>query len=713
MRLSTISRPIIVLPVVFGSVAFTQDDTVHRLNEVPTAERLKAWHDMVASVPHVAGTEGDWHVINELARSFGEMGYGVDVHEIWPLLSYPVSAEVEVIHPTIEPGTGLLPLREVPLAADPYSGADDLPFGFNAYSGSGEALGEVVYANFGRKEDFEKLRELGVDCAGKIVVARYGGNYRGYKAKFAEAAGAAGLLIYLDPGDTGYIKGEVYPQGGWQTDLCIQRGSIVTLGYQGDPLTPFVEATEDAERLDVDEVALPKIPVQPIGWGAAKQILVRMDGPEAPAEWQGGLPMSYRLTGGADLRVRVNVQQDRRIAKTANVIARMEGALYPDQWVIVGCHHDAWGFGACDPTCGLISLLESARSFAEEAKAGRPPARTVIFCAWAAEEWGIIGSSEWVEANVDELREKAVAYINLDMASMGPQFGASASPSLRTLVEEAAGLVPQARAPEKTVLEDWVSRSARADDPARPAIGDLGGGSDHVAFVCHAGIPGIAFGSGGSFGSAYHTAYDNLHWYRQVVGEDYEPALMIARMTNTAAGRLAYEPVVPYDLGRNAEFVAGAIDALMPRMEQLAADGDPQWSCARREGAPSLLEECRRLGEAWAAYQSAMERTASASADLQRTICAAESEALQLSELRVSTLAADRAAWHRNILIAPNPESGYGSDPLPGLQSALRTGDGEAAMRAITLLRRLLEGQTEMVRHGAESIPGLIEEEGQ
>ncbi|HZW10723.1 MAG TPA: M28 family peptidase, partial [Phycisphaerales bacterium] len=509
MRLSTISRPLSVISLVFGGSSLAQDDIVERLNAVPAAERLRAWHDMVASVPHVAGTEGDRHVINELARSFGEMGYDVDIHEIWPLLSYPVSAEVEVMHPTIQAGAGLLPLREVPLAADPYSESTDVPFGFNAYSGSGEATGEVVYANFGRKEDFEKLRELGIDCTGKIVVARYGGNYRGYKAKFAEAAGAAGLLIFLDPGDTGYAKGDVYPRGGWQTDLCIQRGSIVTLPYQGDPLTPFVEATEDAERLDVDEVALPRIPVQPIGWGAARQILVRMEGPEAPADWQGGLPMSYRLTGGPDLRVRVNVQQERRIAKTANVIARMEGALYPDQWVIVGCHHDAWGFGACDPTCGLISLLESARSFAELAATGVRPARTVIFCAWGAEEFGIIGSSEWVEANYDKLREKAVAYINLDMASMGPEFGASASPSLRRLVEDAARLVPQARAAEKTVFEDWLARSPRTDNPGRPSIGDLGGGSDHVGFVCHAGIPGISFGSGGSAGSSYHTAYDN------------------------------------------------------------------------------------------------------------------------------------------------------------------------------------------------------------
>lgn len=678
----------------FGAAAFAQDDIVHRLNEVPTADRLRAWHEMVASVPHVAGTEGDWHVIGELARAFGEMGYETDVHEIWPLLSYPVSAEVEVIHPSIEPGRGMLPLQEVPLAADPYTQEAEPTIGFNAYSGSGEALGEVVYANFGRKEDFERLREMGVDCAGKIVVARYGGNYRGFKAKFAEAAGAAGLLIYLDPGDTGYIKGDVYPQGGWQTDMCIQRGSIVTLPYRGDPLTPFVEATENAERLDPDEIALPKIPVQPIGWGAARQILVRMEGPEAPAEWRGGLPMSYRLTGGPDLRVRVNVQQERKIAKTANVIARMEGALYPDQWVIVGCHHDAWGFGACDPTCGLISLLESARSFSEFAKSGQPPARTVIFCAWGAEEFGIIGSSEWVEANYDELREKAVAYINLDMASMGPQFGASASPSLRRLVEDAAGMVPQARAAEKTVLEDWLARSPRGDDPTRPAIGDLGGGSDHVGFVCHAGIPGIAFGSGGSFGSSYHTAYDNLHWYRQVVGEDYEPALMIARMTNAAAGRLAYEAVVPYDLGGNAAFIGEAIEGgISARVDELAAGGDERWTRLRDEELPMLMEQAERVRRLWDAYERSLDEVAPV---VSRAVAHLLSDEMLRAEQRWIT-PERRDDWHANRAVAPDPDSGYGSVTLPVLRRALEAADWEGAMREVAAISFLLSAHEERI----------------
>jgi N-acetylated-alpha-linked acidic dipeptidase len=700
------------LLVVLCSLAMTaplraQPGFVDRLNEIPTPERLRSWHDLVASEPHIAGTEGDARQIARLAEAFGAMGYEVDIHEIWPLLAYPVSAEVEVLHPSIEPGEGLLPLQETALPGDPYSASPDLTIGFNAYSGSGEATGEVVYANYGRREDFEKLAELGIDCTGKIVLARYGGNYRGYKAKFAEAAGAAGLLIFLDPGDSGYVQGGVYPDGGWQTDRCIQRGSIVTLGYQGDPLTPFVEATEDAERLDVDEVVLPRIPVQPIGWGAARQIIVRMAGEECPEDWRGGLPMSYPLTGGPDLRVRVNVQQDRRIVKTANVIARLEGELYPDQWVIVGCHHDAWNCGAADPTSGLISLLESARSFAELAAQGKRPARTVIFAGWAAEEFGIIGSSEWVEANYDELREKAIAYINLDMASMGPQFGASATPSVTRLVEECAGLVPQARAPEKTVFDDWLSRAAREDDAARPSVGNLGGGSDHVAFVCYAGIPSIALGCGGSDGSSYHTAYDNLKWYRQVVGEDYEPALMIARMTNAVAGRLASEPFAPLDIGSEGEYITHSLDAAGTRVAELAAQGSPHWVRVQEEEVPMLTRQCFELDAAWHAYTAARGALAARSPLLPEALGGIETDAISSIQRSAHDSRLDLGAWYRSVLVAPNPDSGYGSDALPALQAALRSGDGEAAVRALGWLSLVLSNQTEQLQAGAERMRDL------
>ncbi|MBK7405086.1 MAG: M20/M25/M40 family metallo-hydrolase [Phycisphaerales bacterium] len=683
----------IALFVVCPAAVSMAQTPILELNKIPSAARLHDWHELVASEPHIAGTEGDARQIDRLARAFRDLGLETEVHEIWPLLSYPVSAEVEVLHPSIKPGTGLLPLKEQPLPEDPYSGDPGLTIGFNAYSGSGEAIGQVVYANFGTKQDFERLAELGVDCRGKIVIARFGGNFRGLKAKYAEAAGAAGLLIYLDPGDSGYVKGDVYPAGGWQTDMCIQRGSIDPLDYPGDPLTPFVEATRDAARLDPEDAGLPTIPVQPIGWGAARQILLRMEGDEAPREWQGGLPMSYRLTGGPDLRVRVDVRQERRVARTASVIGRLQGAEYPDEWVIVGCHHDAWNCGAADPTSGLISELEAARSFTELAKAGARPKRSILFCAWGAEEYGMIGSTEWVEAHADELRQKAVAYINLDMASMGPQFGAAATPSVRRLVEEAAGLVPQARSPEQSVLQDWVSRSARNDDPLRPSIGDLGGGSDHVGFVCHLGVPGISLGCGGSMGSSYHTAFDNLHWYRQVVGEDYEPALMIARMTNAVVGKLAYDARLPVEVAAEAQFIGEQLRAIRedPRLQGAVDPGALKATIATADKAAAEWQIVDGLHAQDGPTAGATAPTTFRS----RALRAAR------DTLTVREGLPDRP-WFENLLIATDPTSGYGSWTLPGLRGAIESGDPVAIAEAFARLRSRLEQLARL----AEGVPG-------
>ncbi|QKK08391.1 MAG: M20/M25/M40 family metallo-hydrolase [Planctomycetota bacterium] len=440
--------PFVIASTVLTPAALAQPTYVERLNETPDPDRLRAWHDLLASEPHIAGTEGDARVIRTLAESFQTMGFEVDVHEFWPYLSYPISAEVEVLHPEIELGAGMLPLQEVPLRQDEFSQDEGLTIGFNAYSGSGEAIGEVVYANFGRKQDFEQLAEMGIDCTGTIVLARYGGNYRGYKVKFAEEAGAAGLLIYLDPGDSGFVKGGDLPRGRLADRRLHPAGLDRHAALQGRPAHAVHRGDRGrrATRSGRGGAAADPRAADRLGSCAADH---RADGGARGSGGVAGRAADELPAGrGDDLRVRVNVQQERKIAKTANVIAKMEGSTYPDQWVIVGCHHDAWGFGACDAMSGMISLMESARSVAELAESGWRPERTVIFAAWGAEEFGIIGSTEWVEANADELREKAVAYINLDMASMGPNFGASASPSLRRLIEDAARDVPQARAGE-------------------------------------------------------------------------------------------------------------------------------------------------------------------------------------------------------------------------------------------------------------------------
>ncbi len=487
--------------------AWAQDDrSAHEyagalIGEV-SADALRGFHDWTAGEPHDAGTPGDRRLVERLIDTFEGFGLEVERQAFDVYLPRPGEASVRVVSPEVVE----LPIRERAVEGNEYSENEDLRSGWNAYSGSGDVTGEVVYVNYGRLEDFRKLDELGVSCEGKIVVARYGGNFRGYKAKYAQEAGALGLIIYTDPEDAGYRKGLPYPRGGYANETSIQRGSIKTLDYVGDPLTPGEPAIDGVERLDPSEVGLPQIPVQPIGWAAAQEILSRMAGDEAPEDWQGGLPLRYMLTGGDELRVNLQVEQSRELTEIWNVVARLEGDTHPDEEVFIGCHHDAWGYGASDPACGLICVIEAARVMAKMADEGMRPARSVVFCAWGAEEHGIIGSSEFVERDLKRLTEGAVAYINLDASAMGPRFGASASPSLRDVIVAAAGQVPQARDDSMTVLEEWTSRSGDSG----PTIGALGGGSDHVGFLCHACVPSMYLTGGGSRGTAYHTLYDDL-----------------------------------------------------------------------------------------------------------------------------------------------------------------------------------------------------------
>lgn len=641
-------------------------DYERALQAIPNPERLRAWHDLTAGHVHIAGTPGDWTTIEQLEEAFRGMGLSVERHEFWAYLSTPVDAGLWIV----EPALAELPIAETAIAGDPYA-LDGVPeFGFNAYAATGDVTAEVVYANFGTKEDFEKLAELGIDCTGKIVIARYGGNYRGYKAKYAEEAGAAGLLIFTDPADSGYMQGIQYPEGGWQTETCIQRGSIKTTPWPGDPLTPFVEATEDAERIDVSEAGLPNIPVQPIGWAAARAIMEQMRGELVPKGWQGGLPLAYRLTGAGGVTVRMKVEQERRLVKSANVIATLEGAVWPEEKVIIGCHHDSWGYGASDATSGMIALLESARSFAELASAGQRPARSVVFCGWGAEEQGIIGSVEWVEANREMLEKTAVAYINLDMASMGPQIGASASPSLKRLIVEAAKSVPQARDPGRSVYEEWVARAPDKNVEGEPVIGWLGGGSDHIGFVCHVGVASAGFGGGGSPGSAYHTARDTLTWYRQVVGEDYEPALMIARMTNAVVSRLANAPVPPLDPNRAIKDVTIELQSIAKNHPEIAE------SVALFEnGTKTMLTDF-----ALAVPENGV-------------------EAMAIDRVWLNKEGVEGMPWFRNMLVATDPTSGYGAWPLPGLRAALESGDAsnvDAALREV--IDRTLDREVYIMR---------------
>ena len=640
-----------------------------RLNDVPTPRSLRGWHDLLGSEPHVAGTPGDQRTADRLADAFELLGLEVQRHAFWAYLPRSVDAAVEIESPVAV----VLPLIEDQLAEDPFTSHRDLAAGWNAYSGSGDVTGAVVYANYGTKEDFDRLAELGVEIGGSIVVARYGKNYRGYKAKFAEQAGAAALIIYTDPDDSGYRRGIPYPEGGYANPSSIQRGSIKTLAYPGDPLTPHVPATPDARRLDPGEVALPHIPVQPLGWKAAAEILSRMTGPAVPATWQGGLPFAYRLTGGV-LRVRVMVKQQRKLTRSENVLGILRGSTDPDRRVIVGCHHDAWGFGAADPLAGTIVLAECAKSFSEMARRGDVADRTIVFAAWGAEEFGIIGSVEWCEANRDDLLRDAVAYVNLDMAAMGPDFHASSSPTLKPLIYRATQAVPQPGSSDgRSVYESWAARNGAAESASGfPAIGNLGGGSDHIGFYCHLGIPSCGLGGGGSKGVSYHSNYDTLAWYRKVVGEDYEAALMLTRVTNLIVARLAGAAVLPLDPTRYAADIATHLSDLRKRAGSLGLEtslSSLEQAVVEFESAAAATQQ--KLDDAVAAGRLSPETQAEVNAVL-----------IGLERAWLHEPGLPQRPWFRSLYAATDPDSGYAAWMLPALRYHVEVGDADGLAQA-------------------------------
>jgi N-acetylated-alpha-linked acidic dipeptidase len=666
-----------ILVVAFGSVEPPSSQrTAAAL--LPDPARLAAYHELFAREPHVAGTEGDARAIERLRAAFVEMGDGVkgwsvEVQEFFPLLAHPVRASLEVVEsggagvdrgaPAADgasPRVLSLPLREPPIATDPDTAHPALDIAWNAWSGSGTVEAGVVYVHFGRREDFERLAALGIDPRGKIALARYGGNFRGYKAKFAEAAGCVGLVMFTDPADSGSVRGRVWPEGGWANDDYVQRGSVLVQPAVGDPTTPGRASTRDAERVPTESLSLPTIPVQPIGAGAAREIVSRMKGVRAPDDWQGGLGGAYSLED-AGLRLRLSVEQTHEVRRTANVFARLEGAAVPEEIVIVGSHHDAWSMGAADPLAGTICMLECARNFAALARAGSRPDRTLVFAAWGAEEYGIFGSTEFVEKDAERLAERAVAYINLDMSAMGLKPGGAVSPTLRPSVERALAAAPGPAA--------WTARTPADGDAAldawpkaadgRPQFGNLGGGSDHVAFWCHAGIPSIALSAGGSEGVSYHSNYDTLAWYRAAVGADYASAQLVTGMANAIVAELA-------DSGSTHISPVALIDDGLAHAAELRKLARERGLGETGELADTLIDTMEWTFRRMRIFAVRAEKRI---AESPRASDAADLWSLRRIWLSESGLVG--RPWYRNLIAAPDRDAGYATSSWPLLREAI------------------------------------------
>ncbi|MBS1505434.1 MAG: M28 family peptidase [Bacteroidetes bacterium] len=615
------------------------------------SDRYKNHLKTITKEPHIAASKANERVRDYMADVMRKAGFQV---EIFPYDLYlpvmPGSASAEIVEPIRIP----LNNKEYIHPEDPYSSDPNLNFGFNAYSGTGDVTAEVVYANFGRKEDFEKLQAMGISVKGKVVIARYGGNFRGYKAKYAEAAGAAALIIFTDPGDSGYVKGLVYPEGPFYNESDIQRGSLLTLDWTGDPLTPFepslpVDGKKKIARKKPEEVTgMHNIPVLPLPYGSAKEIFARMKGKPVPAGWQGGLPYTYRLEGGADLKVRVNVVQKREIQRVYNVVGTLTGAELPDEWIMAGAHYDSWGFGATDPNSGTAMLMALSESLGKLAQAGYKPRRTIKIAHWDAEEQGVIGSTEWVEQFRDELNAKGVAYFNADGAVSGKSFGAASSPSLKGLIIEATKSVPYPDS-AKTVYDHWLGKKSQKE----PALGNLGGGSDHIAFYTHVGIPSWGGGTGGP--TIYHSNHDSFSFYERFADPSFKMGPLVERVFGIVALRLANADVIPYNVSRYGADLHTHFEGLQ-KLTKVYDNGPNAFSF---DALIKASDDLKKAGEdAEAAIKSANASN----------LKAINAELLLLERQWIDEKGMPYGNWYRSLYASPDPYSGYASWMMPAFQ---------------------------------------------
>lgn len=645
-----------------------QQKTEQEYRTKQSAERYKLHLHKLTSEPHLAGTPENEKVRDYIADVMRKAGLQVEIfpHDIYMSKS-PGESIVELVEPIRMP----LNNREFILPEDKYSSDPRLTPGWNAYSGSGEVTAEVVYANYGRKEDFEQLKALGISVKGKIVLARYGGNFRGYKAKHAEAAGAAGVIIYTDPSDSGYMKGITFPEGTQPSDNTIQRGSLLTVDFTGDPLTPFepalpLDGPKKIKRVDPKDAAFHKIPVTPLPWGSAVEIFKKMTGNKAvPAGWQGGLPLAYRLEGGPTLKVRLKVKQDKEFVRVYQVVGTLTGSELPDEWILAGCHYDAWGYGSTDPNSGTAMLLTLAESLG---KLPQKPKRTIKICHWDAEEHGVLGSTEWVEQMRDELSTKAIAYMNFDAAVSGKMFSGSASPSLKKLIIEAAQSVEYPDS-NKTVYEHWLAQkgakksstvgvggSAPVANENEPTIGNLGGGSDHIAFYMHVGIPSLSAGVGGP--TLYHSLYDDLFFYHKFVDSTYKMGPMVEQVVGTMSLRLANADILPYDVSRYAT----DLTTHLKTAEKAIKAYSPSYSIEK------LLAQVETLKQNAEQFEAKAKALLSEDKLDKNKLKAINQELRNLEKAFIDPKGMAYGSWYRSLYASSDPYSGYASWMLPAFQ---------------------------------------------
>jgi len=696
------SRPIRGFP---DDAVASQRQREEQFRKIPDSARLKEYMEAMAGEPHVAGQPSSKKVADYALAKFKSFGLDAKFEEFEAMMPWPIETTVEVVAP--EKYT--LRVKEPVLAEDPDSG-DQTPL-YNAYSGDGNVTGEVVYVNYGMPADYDKLKELGVDVKGKIVIARYGAGWRGIKPKVAYEHGAIGCLIYSDPRDDGYYAGDVYPGGPYRPEFGAQRGSVMDMPvHAGDPLTPGWGSEPGGKKNRIeDSQTILKIPVLPVSYGDAAPILRQLKGQVVPNEWKGALPFTYHV-GPGPAQVHMNLRFEWKNRPLYNVVARIPGTTRPDEWIIFGNHHDAWVSGAADPISGAVSLMETARGLAELLKTGWRPSRTIILALWDGEEWGLLGSTEWAEKHDAELKQKAAVYINTDGTGKG-WLNAGGSHGLQQFMGEAAKDVMDPRT-GKPVFEEARRRAVLAEteenrkvaeaDPSL-RIAPLGSGSDFTPFLQHLTLSALSVGFGGEDnGGVYHSAYDTIKWYQTYSDGDYSYGRTLSQLTGTLILRLADAPVLPFQFTDTAD----TLMRYVVELEKLAADKKDSKLDMKpvRAAVEALKAAGQSFEKAYASVGTANSQALLAKKDLQQL-----NRLLLTSEQKLGNSdGLPRRDWFKHQIYAPGFYTGYGVKTMPQIREGLEEGRFTEAQGGVRTVSAAVNALATQVNEAARALEGAV-----
>jgi N-acetylated-alpha-linked acidic dipeptidase len=682
-----------------------------------SAENIGATMKILSAKPHNISSPGSKANAEYLLSQFKKFGWDAEIETFHVLFPTPKTRVLEMTSPT----TYKAILKEPALKEDPTSGQEGQLPTYNAYSADGDVTGELVFVNYGLPQDYEVLERMGIDVKGKIVIAKYGHSWRGTKPKVAQEHGAIGCIIYSDPMDDGYFQGDVYPKGPFKNEYGVQRGSVMDMViYPGDPLTPGVGATEDAKRLDrLQAPNLLKIPVLPISYHDAKPLLEALSGPNVPHNWQGALPFAYHI-GPGKTAVHLKVAFNWNIVPCYDVIAKIKGDKYPDEWVIRGNHQDAWVNGTSDPVSGLSSLMEEAKSIGDMLQNGWKPARTLVYCAWDGEEPGLLGSTEWLETHEKELQQKAVVYINSDNNERG-YFYAEGSHALEPLIDEISKTVidPQTNASlfdrrkaRQLVTTTNTDGRKKIMDEKEMKLGAMGSGSDYSSFIQHAGIPSLDLGFGGEgSGGEYHSIYDDYYDFTHFKDPGFHYEVALAQTAGRAVLRMANADVLPFDFTHLYNTVNGYADELIKLVNdsrestaienKLIQSGDYKTGedptktfipPVAKSAVPYLdfsplqnaLAELKKSADSLKVVFQDKIKSNSVSDAFNQSLYQAEQQLLNENGL-------PRRAWYKHTIYAPGFYTGYGVKTMPGIREAIEQRNWKEAQAQIIVDAKAIE----------------------